>query len=260
MSTNPAESPRVGSYVYCVGYADALANGGSPIEAPGLEGPVRAVSSGDLTAIVSDCSAPRLDVTRENLLAHERVVQGAMARSDVVPVAFGMVAASDDEVRLKLLDRAAGEIHEALERVQGCVQLNLKVFWKRDVVFAEIATEWEEICSLRDEIAGKSEDATYYERIRLGQLTARAIEVKSDEEAQAILDELEPLAADTQTEPNPAEMQVLGSVFLVEKPSVQDFDARVQAIGDAQADRLIFRYVGPVPPYNFVDVDLSWED
>ncbi len=260
MNDSAPESPRVGSYVYCVGYADALANGGSRLDTPGVEGPVRAVSYGDLAAIVGDCSKSRVDVTRENLLAHERVVQEAMARSDVVPVAFGMVAASDDEVRLKLLDRGAEAIHEALEYVRGCVQLNLKVFWKREVLFSEIAAESREIRELRDYIAGKAEDATYYERIRLGELTAKAIEVKSDEEAQPILDELEPLAADAQTEPNTSEVQILNGAFLVEKSTVPDFDAKVQELGDAQADRLIFRYVGPLPPYNFADVDLSWED
>lgn len=260
MSANPPESPRVGSYVYCVGYADALANGGSPLDVEGVEGPVRAVSHGDLAAIVSDLSRPRLDVSRENLLAHERVLQEAMTRSDIVPVAFGTVAADDEEVRLKLLDRGAEEIRKALEYVQGCVQLNLKVFWKRDVLFSEITDESNEIRDLRDYVADKPEDATFYERVRLGELTAKAIEAKSDEEAQAILDELEALAADTQLDPSTSDLQILSGAFLVEKPTVQDFDAKVQAIGDVQADRFVFRYVGPLPPYSFADVNLSWED
>lgn len=263
MNGESPESPRVGSYVYCVGYARALVDGGSSLNVPGVEGPerpVRAVAHGDLAAIVSDCSKTRLDVSRENLLAHERVVQEAMARSDILPMAFGTVATSDDEVRLKLLERGAEEIRQGLEYVRGCVQLNLKVFWKRDVLFAEVAAESQDIRDLRDYVAQRSEDQSYYERIRLGELTARALEIKSDEEAQAILNELDPLSVDAHVDSNTSELMLLNGSFLVEKATVETFDARVQAIGEAQQDRLIFRYVGPLPPYDFADVDLSWED
>ena len=53
---------------------------------------------------------------------------------------------------------------------------------------------------------------------------------------------------------------LLNAAFLVDKSQEQAFDARVQALGAAQAGRQIFRYLGPLPPYTFVDIRVHWEE
>ena len=74
------------------------------------------------------------------------------------------------------------------------------------------------------------------------------------------LDALEPLAVETRLNQNQTDMMLLNAAFLVDKSQEQAFDARVQALGEAQAGRQIFRYLGPLPPYNFVDLRLQWEE
>jgi hypothetical protein len=59
---------------------------------------------------------------------------------------------------------------------------------------------------------------------------------------------------------NLSDMMLLNAAFLVDKSQEQAFDARVQALGEAQAGRQIFQYVGPLPPYNFVDLRVRWEE
>jgi hypothetical protein len=59
---------------------------------------------------------------------------------------------------------------------------------------------------------------------------------------------------------NLGDMMLLNAAFLVDKTQEQAFDAQVQTLGAAQAGRLIFQYVGPLPPYNFVDIRLQWEE
>src|SRR3712207_3999687 len=97
---------RTGTYVYCVGYAEALRAGGHPFAVHGIGGPgdvVRIVEYDDLAAVVGSAPGARYDISRENLLAHEQVVEEAMSRADVLPASFGMVAVSDEEVREQLL-------------------------------------------------------------------------------------------------------------------------------------------------------------
>jgi len=53
---------------------------------------------------------------------------------------------------------------------------------------------------------------------------------------------------------------LLNAAFLVDKSQEQAFDATVQALREAQGERQIFQYVGPLPPYNFVDIELRWEE
>ena len=252
-----------GTYVYCVGPALPSGNDVPPFSSPGIGGRgdvVRTLEYGDLAAVVSDSPTMRYEISRENLTAHQRVVEEAMTRSDVLPVSFGTVADGDDAVRDKLLKRKFDELHRTLQYVRGRVELGLTALWNRERLFSEIVAEDDEIRALRDSAAGQHPDATYYQRIELGQRTEAAVNLKCDREADAILEALRPLAVETKLNPNVTDMMILNAAFLVDKAREQAFDAEVQALHEAQAERLVFRYVGPLPPYNFVNLSVRWEE
>jgi hypothetical protein len=255
--------PHTGTYIYCIAHAQPFEKNGSSLFAtPGVGGrdKVRLVTYDDLAAVVSDATQDDYAVTRENLLAHQRVITQAMTRSDVLPVAFGTVAESDQQVQEQLLRGAADDLRRALEEVQGCIELELKVLWNEEQLFAEIVAENDDIRALRDSLAGQPPEATQYERVQLGERVAAAIQRKSEAEAAALLDALEPLAVETRVNENQTDMMLLNAAFLVDKSQEQAFDAKVQALGAAQAGRQIFQYVGPLPPYNFVDLRVRWEE
>lgn len=258
------ETPRsAGTYIYCVGRAERLGAGSPPLGSPGLGGqnvPVRTVEHADLVAVVSDAQRDGYDVTRDNLVAHQRVVEEAMSRSDVLPVAFGTVARGDREVRDKLLDREHDELQRRLEYIGGRVELGLKVLWDRERLFSDIVAERADIRELRDRLAARPPDTAYFERIQLGELTEAAVVAKRDRDGEAILDALSPLAVDLRTNRLLTETMVLNASFLVERDRVEAFDAAVQRLGQLHADRLVFQYVGPLPPYSFVNLAVSWED
>ena len=48
------------------------------------------------------------------------------------------------------------------------------------------------------------------------------------------------------------------AAFLVSREMEQAFDSRVKEIGQ-QYDKLTFKYTGPWPPYNFVNIRLKLE-
>jgi hypothetical protein len=221
---------------------------------------VRILTYDDLAAVVSDATHAQYAISRENLLAHQRVITQAMTRSDVLPVAFGTVAESDQQVQEQLLKREADALHQALDSVGGRIELDLSVLWNEERLFAEIVAENDDIRALRDSLAGQSPEATHYERIQLGEMIAAAIQRKSEAEAASLLDALEPLAVDAKVNENQSDMMLLNAAFLVDKTQQQVFDAKVQALEEAQTGRQVFRYVGPLPPYNFVDIRLHWEE
>ncbi|MBI3976773.1 MAG: GvpL/GvpF family gas vesicle protein [Chloroflexi bacterium] len=263
MSATPSSS-NAGTYIYCIVRAESFQNGGHRFQSRAIGGqavPVRAVQFMDLAAVVSDSSAARYDIGRQNTMAHQLVVEEAMAHSEVLPVRFGTIARSDEEVREKLLKRKFGEFHYLLDTyVKDRVELGLKVFWNRERVFAEIAAESTQVRALRDAIAGRSPEETHYQRIQLGQLIEEAIVRKRDRDAEAILDALRPLAFETKTNKILTDMMILNAAFLVDRAHDPTFDAAVNVLDAAQQGRLILKYVGPVPPYNFVNVVVRWED
>lgn len=252
-----------GTYVYCVGHAQSLRDDRHPYTTLGIGGQgdtVRTVEYADLAAVVSDSRKTRYEISRENLAAYQRVLAEAMERSDVLPVAFGMVARSDQEVREKLLKREFDELHNNLAYIRGRIELDLKVLWDRETLFSEIVAENDEIRALRDSITGQSPDATYYERIHLGELISAEVDLKREQEAEAILEVLQPFVAEIRLNRNLNETMILNASFLVDKTKEQALSREIQALGAAEEGRLIFHYVGPLPPHNFVNLSVRWEE
>src|SRR5687767_4857301 len=157
------------------------------------------------------------DITRDNVMAHQRVVEASMRHSDVLPVAFGTVARDDQDVREKLLRREHDALHDHLAYVHGRVELGLKVLWNRDRLFAEIVAERDDIRRLRDLLADQPPDSAYFERIQLGELTNAAIAEKRDRDAEAVLERLRPLAADLEFGGLLTDMMVLNASFLIDR-------------------------------------------
>ncbi len=249
-----ASSERAGVYVYCVAPDDRWRTDEAHIDVPGVGDRgdrIRVVHApdGHLAALVSDSPQGRYAISRRNLLAHERVIERAMASSDVLPIQFGRVAASDQEVRETLLEAQSQILHELLEYVHGKVELSLKVLWRRNQLFADIVAEDAMIRHLRDSTLARP---TFSEQLMLGQLVERAVANKREREADRILAGLRPHAADTRLNELMSDMMVLNVAFLVNRTEVDEFDDAVDRLELQNVSALSFRYVGPLPPYSFV--------
>ena len=255
-------SSRPATYVYGVALAEPLQDGHPPLRVPGIGGrgdPVRTIVVRDLAAVVSDVPGLRIDLKRENLLDHQRVLEEVLRRSDVLPFSFGTVAGSDEEIREVLLQDGYDALCEQLQYVHGCVELEVKVFWERERLFAEIAEENGEVRTLRDTIPLLPDDEAAMEKLTLGQLTEAEIELKSSWEAEDVLDVLEPISVEVLVSPNLSDIMLLNGAFLVERTREAEFDRAVAALAEARTGRVVFNYVGPLPPYSFINLAFGSE-
>jgi hypothetical protein len=262
MSAMDTTSSQPATYVYGIVAAEAFGNGHPLLRVPGIGGrgtPVRTIAFQDLMAVVSDVPGLHFDITRDNLLEHQRVLDEVLSRSDVLPFSFGTVANNDDEVRELLLRNGYAALQEQLEYVRGCVELELKTFWTQERLFAEIAEENEEVRALRDSIPLLPDSEAGVASITLGQLTEAEIELKSAWEADRVLDILEQHAVDVLVSPNMSDTMLLNAAFLVQREREKEFDGAVFALGDAHVGRLVFNYVGPLPPYSFINLQIEAE-
>jgi len=251
---------HLATYVYGVAPAEPF-RVGAPLRSPGIGGraPLRTIVFDDLVAVVSDVPDIRIDVTRENLLSHQCVLDEVLKRSDVLPFSFGTVAENDAEVRAVLLQDGYDALHEQLQHVRGCIELEVKVFWDEQCLFAEIVQENEEVRALRDTVAFTPDEATNLDKITLGQLTEAEIHSKSEWEAEGLLSVLEMHAVDLVVSPNLSETMLLNAAFLVERSRESDFDSAIAGLAEAHAGRFIFNYVGPLPPYSFINLAIAGE-
>jgi len=211
----------------------------------------------DLAAVVSNSPLKEYERTRRNMMAHTVVLEEVMKQFAILPVRFGTVAPGGEDVR-KLLKRRFGEFHGLLNEMEGKVELGLKALWYEGAIFDEIAKENAAIQRLRDALVGRSPEETYYDRMRLGEMVEEAMWRKRDEDAEKILALL--IVGQTRTNKVTHDRMILDAAFLVDEEREAEFDQAVEKLDREMGQRMIFRYVGPVPPYNFVNIVVTWED
>lgn len=121
-----AEAEGSAVYVYAVvpaAPAEGLGTGVGTRPAP-----VRVVGGPGAAAVVSDVPAGWRSAGRTDVEAHDRVLGELVAQGTVVPLRFGVVMDSDDEVRERLLERHGGALAALLERLDGRVQMTVKAY------------------------------------------------------------------------------------------------------------------------------------
>jgi hypothetical protein len=217
----------------------------------GPSGRVTTVVHGDVAAIVSDVPADRPLGTRDDLLAHEAVVDRVGRDVTVLPMRFPAVVESDGVV-----DELLGPHHDdfvgALARLEGRVQYTLKGRYEQDVVLREVVADDPEIQALQAEVRELPEDASYHQRLRLGELVAGALEQRRDAEAAQLLERLEPLTEEVVANPPGQPDDVVNAAFLVERKRAQAFEDEVEQLGEQLYKRVRLRLLGPLAPYDFV--------
>jgi gas vesicle protein GvpL/GvpF len=237
------------TYVYGVVSADDAPEITAP--AIGGEKSVRSITSGGLTALVSDVAGDFVRATREDLQRHMAVLEEAAAATTVVPLRFGTVMPGDDVVRAELLDARAEEVRGMLGRLDGRIELSLNGTYQEEVL-GEVVDEDREVAALRARVRERDEAATYYERIRLGELVAGAMAAKREHDTERVLAKLRPLADDVHLGELTHERSVLSAAFLVRRDRLEEFDRAAEEVARQHRDRIRFRYAGPLPPFDFV--------
>lgn len=218
-----------------------------------------------LAMVVSDASAAEYPTTRANLLDHERVQERVLRECTVLPVRFGTVAAGEEPAAARdirrLLEKRSPEFHRLLADMEGSVELGVKALWRDERgVFEEIVARRGDIRRLRDSLRDKSVAATYFDRARLGEMVKDALGQTKRVEAAAILAPLRRLARRVVENDVVLDRMVVNAAFLVEGARQHEFDDAVAKLDAELGERVQLKYVGTVPPYNFVNITVNWKE
>jgi Gas vesicle synthesis protein GvpL/GvpF len=244
-----------GRYVYCIIRTDHPLTFG-PIGIGEEPAPVYTVRCDDLSAVVSDAPLGVLDPTRDNVLAHQRVNETVMSEHTVLPMSFGTVFKTRDDVTA-FLKSAYRAFSDVLDKMENKLEFGLKVLWDRDAVIRAIEDEDEDINRLKNQIAAQK-GSTYFARMQYGRLIDAALQDKSERYVSEIFERLRDVSVAARANKPIGDRMILNAAFLVSRDAELGFDARVKQLG-ASHDKLTFKYTGPWPPYNFVNIRLKLE-
>jgi hypothetical protein len=206
---------------------------------------------------VSDVPEGDIEAGRTALITHAEVLEDALQGGVVLPMRFGVVMTDGEAVKRDLLERYHHALLSELAELEGKVELRLRAVFEEAAVIGEIVDEDREIAALREALRGRDESATYYDRIRLGEMVAAAVARKCQAEGQEILAELAPLALAIDADEVGHDRVALRASFLVGRDRVADFDEAVDEIGRKREGRLRLKYTGPLPPYSFAELPVE---
>ncbi len=241
-----------GLYVYCIIRSPKSTSFGD-IGIGGRGDEVRTVVYDDMHAVVSQAPLKTYDTSRENMMAHELVIETVMKDYAVLPLRFATVMHEESDVR-QLLKGKYDRFVEELERVEGKVELGVKAIAKKDVVFEEILLTNSDIRALKEKIQGLPYEKTYYDRLAIGQMVENALEDEKKKYRKIILEALEPVALEMKESKRFGDRMIVNASFFVDKERESQFDDCVNELGEQYGDKIIFKYVGGIPPYSFVNL------
>ena len=249
----------MGKYLYCVikernkKKFKILGQGGKEVYIIKEEG---------LAAIVSDSDIKEYSFIKEHLICHQKVIEEVMKEGyDVLPVRFGTIAESEKDIREKILKAKRKELLETFSMVEGRVELGLRALWKAmPSIFQEIVAQNREI-QIAKQRAQKNPNQLNIARV--GELVQKALDLEREKKAQKILKPLKAISVDFKErevlrskEPLKDSM-ILSTAFLVQKEKEKEFDKKVEELIKEYDKSIRFIYIGPIPPFNFVELHLK---
>ena len=227
------------------------------LEHDGAPGRVYTVHAGTIAAVVSELPAREsLLPLRKNLDPHHKVIREVMQTTTIVPMTFGHVAKSEAEI-VKALRRNRDDIDAQLDRVDGKVEMDLKVKWDVDNIFEYLVAADPELAASRDRIFGRSTAPSQAEKLELGQMFEERLNQRREAETERVIEMFRPCTSSVKVNLLRNEKVVMNLAFLVDRNALKPFEERVYQVAGAFPAQYVFDFNGPWAPFNFVDLNLQ---
>jgi hypothetical protein len=254
---------RDGKYIYCIIASDYDVNLG-PIGVGGRGDLVSTIGFDGLCMVVSDHPLSRFVVNPENMMAHQKVIEAVMKEfGSVLPIRFGTIAATPDEIR-NLLNRRYSEFMELIRQFENKMELNVRGTWKNmSMIYKEIEKEHAELKKLRAEIESIDDKEKRNLKItEAGNIIEHALIEKKEKEADEIIDAFRRSVFEFKSNKTSGDAMFMNTAFLMNSGREVEFDNIMAELGSKYEDRSDFVYTAPLPIFNFIDLKIfpeKWE-
>jgi hypothetical protein len=212
----------------------------------------RIVRAGSLAAVVRDVADDAVLVD-EDAAAYLTTLVGLLPGGPVIPVQFGTVAPDEGAVRDEVLEMERSDLEQHLAGLEGLVEVRLTVETNPEAEIDQLFQTWPD---LRRTTRAHGHDGALEYRVELGKETSILLAERRDRLSERLLDRLSGhaeahalLAAYAVTE--------LRHAYLVRADGLAAFDDLVRTVCEEMGDGHEVEYVGPLPAFDFTDVNLT---
>jgi Gas vesicle synthesis protein GvpL/GvpF len=244
-----------GVYVFCA-IREKEAKEFGDVSLNGQENKVYTIHYQNVAMVVSEANGEVLP-DRSNLFAHQQTISKVMKQYSLIPMSFGNVFHSEEDVIL-LTKHMHDEFEKIFSDIENKIEVGLKVIAKKEWIDQEmkkdpVLSEWKK--GNKD----ISDPASFYEQIQLGEYAQNFVLRLQEEVEKEIYNPLLELAeAGKQNNTIPGKI-LLNAAYLVDCEKEEAFDQRVNDLFEVWQDKAEFKYSGPWPVYNFVNIRLRIE-
>jgi hypothetical protein len=249
---------KEGKYIYCIIDSDRQQSFG-PLGIGGRGDQLHTICFNGVAALVSNAPLGKYRVSRDNSLTHEKAVEIVMAEYTALPVRFATVAEDEEKVK-RILEKEHDRFKDLLGSIADKTELNLKSIFKEGIIYKDILEKYENIRILKEKIATIAPEKSHNQRREIGRMVEEALQREKEIVKEDILDTLSPLSVEVKTNDTYGELMIINAAFFVKKEKEADFDQQVQQLGDKYSQKVTSKYVGPLPPFNFVNITINTED
>lgn len=249
----------MGKYIYCVIKTPKSFG----VEFCGVGGErLHLIHSGELAAVVSNSLIRDYPITRENTMTHQRAIEEVMrAHASVLPVSFGTVAENKAVVEKKLLESKQSELLDAMQCIEGKVELNLKALWlDLNSIYQKVVAENPDLARLKKERTGRM--LSMDESIEIGKLVENGLETRREkikEEILLLFGDIVVERKDTPLFGGFGGQMIFNVAVLIPENKQRVFDRIVSNLDEKyKEENAYFKYIGPTPPFNFVKIHISF--
>ncbi|MFC1613087.1 GvpL/GvpF family gas vesicle protein [Patescibacteria group bacterium] len=215
----------------------------------------------DIVAVVS--SSPVINFDRldkkelmRHIAVHQKVNEELMKAYDVVvPMTFGIIAPNTDEVK-HILERAYIQFKAALNNIGGKVEFAVQVYCEQQELLA-LTMMNPKVQKLREEASLRKGILAMPIKLKLGKLIHENIATYKQAYMREIQVFLNSLANDSTSNKLIEDDMIANFSFLIDENTESELDRKMQELGKKYEGKLRFKYVGPMPAYSFVNINLS---
>ncbi len=252
-----------GKYIYCIIATEYDCNFG-PVGVGGRGDLVTTIGFDGLCMVVSDHPLTKFTVNPENILSHQKVIDEVMKEfSSVLPLKFGTIAATPDEIR-NLLNRRYSEFMELLKVFDNKVEVNLKCVWKDMApIYKEIDEKNENLKKLRKELE-KEKDPQKKKEImsEAGKLVEMALKEKKEIKAEEMLMAFRRSVFEYRQNKITGDAMFFNTAFLINSGREKEIDDIIADLDEKYNNSIDFTYTSPLPIFNFIELKIfpeKWE-
>ena len=242
-----AETP-LGKFLYAVILSDTEREFG-PIGLDG--GSVHSILYGDIAAVVSDYPVKEIKALRKNLSPYHLTIRKVAEGYTTIPAKFGQLADDADRMR-GVLEANYDELKEELVRLEGKVEMGLKVSWTAENVFEYVVEKSRELRELRDRLLRRSASLTRQQQIEVGAFAFDKLNEMRGGITEKVMTLLQGSVEEVEIADPTEEKVVMHGAFLVRKERQNDFAAAAQKVADLLGEDYAVKVDGPWVPFSFV--------